>query len=138
MATSMPPIMPPIRNRASAAVQIEGAKVTSIRQGTVAAATRSISRREPSLEIMAPTAGMAHSEPTPKHMIIKPSSLSSSCRRAANSGIFGAQLPTTKPLARNMSETARRCGDSIGGATKLGVDIQGSGLNRFKFPRPLW
>ena len=132
MATSMPPISAPIRNRATAAVQIDGASVTSSRQGIVADATSSMIRREPFFEIIAPTAGMAQSEPMPKHMIIRPRALSSRSRRAANSGIFGAQLPTTKPLARNIRETANLCGESNGGATRLEVDIQGSEFNRLK------
>ena len=52
--------------------------------------------------------GISTSEPMPNMRINSPSTLSPMPSFSLNSGIFGAQLPVTKPFIRKSSETASR------------------------------
>ena len=108
IATSMPPTSPPRRTSATAAVQGPGISVSTRSSGASAKPVRMESRRDPSRVISAPMSGMVMSEPMPKARIISPSAASSMPRSALNEGIFGAQFPTTYPLARKSAETAAR------------------------------
>ncbi len=108
IATSIAPTKPPSRNMPTAAAQTFGSSVKSRSSGDSRMAVTLTTFCEPTRAIKPPAIGISTSEPTPNIRMSRPSTLSLMPSRSLNSGIFGAQLPVTKPFIRKSSDTASR------------------------------